>query len=104
MNSNLFFHKVNTYAKLSEASRENWQKLLREEFYKKGQNLVNLGQIPTKVAFVLQGLFCQSYVSESGDTTIKYFFPEGRFAASVGAMLTSRPSAFSVTALEDTGV
>lgn len=36
--------------------------------------------------------------------TIKYFFPEGRFAASVGAMLSGKPSEFSVVALEDSKV
>jgi CRP-like cAMP-binding protein len=60
-----------------------------------------LGQIPLKVGFVLEGLLSQDYVSDSGDATIKYFFPEGRFAASAGAMLTRSPSPFSVVALEN---
>ena len=104
MNSDQFFTTINTYVDLSEVSKKSWQKLLREEFYKKGTYFVELGQIPTKVGFVRDGLFSQSYISESGDTTIKYFFPEGRFAASVGAMLTGTPSTFSIVALEDTKV
>jgi CRP-like cAMP-binding protein len=75
---------------------------LRKESYKKGEHFVQLGQIPTRVEF--EGLFSQSYISETGDTIIKYFFPEGRFAASVGAMLTYTPSVFSVMAVEDTKV
>ncbi|HEY6184031.1 MAG TPA: Crp/Fnr family transcriptional regulator [Terriglobales bacterium] len=104
MNSDLLFRKVSAYTDLSEASKKSWQKLLRQESYKRGRNFIELGQIPEKVGFVLEGLFSQNYISESGDTTIKYFFPEGRFAASVGAMLTRTPSAFSVVALEDTKV
>lgn len=77
---------------------------MREEFYKKGQYLIELGQIPKKVSFVAKGLFSQNYVSETGDTTTKYFLPEGRFAAPVAAMLTGTPSAFSIIALEDTKV
>lgn len=96
-----FFRQVGKYTHLSQASTTSWQRLLRPEFYKKGEHFIEFGQIPSKVAFVLEGLLSQDYVSESGDSTIKYFFPEGRFAASVGAMLTRSPSAFSVVALED---
>jgi CRP-like cAMP-binding protein len=53
---------------------------------------------------VIKGLFSQNYVSETGDDTIKYFFPEGRFAASVAAMLDGKPSRFSIVALENTRV
>jgi CRP-like cAMP-binding protein len=99
-----FFEGIRRYAELSEASTKAWQSLLRPELYRKNECFIRLGQIPEKVAFVLEGLFSQEYVSKSGDTTIKYFFPEGRFAASVGAMLAVAPSAFSVVALEETRV
>jgi CRP-like cAMP-binding protein len=104
MFSDHFFKKVSTYADLSETSKKAWQKLLRAESYKKGEHFVRLGQIPRRVGFVIEGLFSQNYISESGNTTIKYFFPEGRLAASVGAMLTCTPSIFSVIAVEDTKV
>ena len=102
--SEQLFTKARSYADLSQASVISWQRLLRPEFYRKGECLVSPGQIPVKIGYVVEGLFSQDYVSESGDATIKYFFPEGRFAASVGAMLTQRPSAFSVVALEDSKV
>jgi|ERR1700676_4679343 len=104
MNCDLFFRAVSTYAHLSDASENAWQKLLREESYAKGESFVELGKIPTKVGFVVKGLFSQNYISEAGDATIKYFFPEGRFAASVGAMLGGTPSIFSIIALENTKV
>ena len=104
MNSEELFKKVRSYTELSEASTASWRRLLRPEFYKKGQCFIELGQVPVKVGFVLEGLFSQDYISESGDASIKYFFPEGRFAASVGAMLSGSPSAFSVVALEDSKV
>jgi CRP-like cAMP-binding protein len=104
MNAATLFQKVETYAPLTEASRANWQKLLRSLTYRKGEMFVATGQVPTQVGFVIEGLLSQEYVSEAGDSTIKYFFPEGRFAASVGAMLTQSPSPFSVVALEDSKV
>lgn len=104
MNSEQLFRKVKTYAELSQVSTTSWRRLLRPEFYRKGECFIELGQVPLRIGFVLEGLFSQDYISESGDTSIKYFFPEGRFAASVGAMLTRNPSAFSVVALEDSTV
>ncbi len=104
MTSDHFFKKVDTYAGLSEVSKNAWYKLLREESYRKAESFVELGQIPRKVGFVVKGLFSQNYISESGDATIKYFFPEGRFAASVGAMLSLTPSKFSIIAVEDTKI
>ena len=101
MNTELFFKKVQSYVDLSPSSMTSWRGLLRSQVYKRGEVFVTLGQIPKRVGFVEEGLFSQEHVSESGDATIKYFFPEGRFAASVGAMLTHTPSSFSVVALED---
>ncbi|HZP03304.1 MAG TPA: Crp/Fnr family transcriptional regulator [Terracidiphilus sp.] len=104
MKSDPFFKKIATYTDLSEPSKTAWQMLLREEFYRKGEYFVELGQVPTKIGFVVEGLFSQNYISEAGDAVIKYFFPEGRLAASMGAMLAHTPSMFSIVALEDTRV
>jgi len=65
-NSEQLFRKVRTYAELSQASATSWQRLLRPEFYKKGECFVELGQVPSKVGFVLDGLFAQDCISESG--------------------------------------
>lgn len=104
MDSNTLFQKVANYTELSPAGQAAWQELLRPQTFRKGEAFVATGQVPTRVGFVVEGLFSQEYVSDSGDPTIKYFFPEGRFAASVGAMLTRTPSPFSVVALEDSRV
>ena len=102
MDCGAFFEKAGSYARLSKASRASWEGLLRAESYKRGDFFLRFGERPSKVAFIVKGLLAQNYVSRTGDETIKYFFPEGRFAASVGAMLAGRPSAFSLVALEDT--
>jgi len=103
MNVNIF-RIVRQYARLSDASEESWRMLLRPVSYRKGEQFISLGEVPTKVGFVVNGLFSQNYVSQNGAETIKYFFPEGRFAASVSAMLTKTSSTFSVIALEHSKV
>jgi len=104
VNTKIFFQKIRTYYPISAASEMAWAALLRERSYQKGESLVNEGQVPRKVAFVADGLFFQYYAAENGETVIKYFFPEGRLAASVTAMLTERPSLFTITAIENSTV
>jgi hypothetical protein len=55
MTSDHFFEKVNTYAHLSEVSKNAWRKLLREESYRKAESFIELGQIARKVGFVVKG-------------------------------------------------
>lgn len=104
MNIDLFFQKIRTYHNISEQAEMAWRSLLKEKMYKKGDNLFNIGQQPKKVAFVVKGLLSQNYIADNGDEVIKYFFPEERMAASLGAMLTNKPSVFYITAIEDTTV
>ena len=104
MNTAPFFQKIRTYHAISEAAEFAWTKLLHPQVYKKGENFINEGQKPRKVAFVVKGLFSQYYPAENGDIIIKYFFPEGRLAASVSAMLSHTPSLFTITAIEDSTV
>lgn len=104
MNTGLFFQKIKTYQKISEQAEKDWAELLDYKKYKKGDNFVAIGEHPTKVAFVINGLFSQNYITDDGDVVIKYFFPEQRFAASLSAMLAGKPSLFYIEAIEDTAV
>lgn len=99
-----FFKKIRTYCSLSKEAENAWQVLLTEKTYKKGDNFVRIGQTPKKLAFVGKGLFSQYYINDSGETIIKYFFPEGRIAGSIPATLTQSESLFHITALEETTV
>lgn len=104
MNTEVFFRKIRSYGTLSNEAEIAWTELLQEKKYKKGENFVAEGQIPKKLAFVSSGLFSQYYITEGGDTVIKYFFPEHRIAGSVSAVLTGAASMFTITALENTTV
>ncbi|HLP55094.1 MAG TPA: Crp/Fnr family transcriptional regulator [Fluviicola sp.] len=103
MTQNLF-QKIRSYTNLSPAAEDAWRNLLVEKTYQKGENFVRIGQTPKKVAFVVKGLFSQYYINEKGETIIKYFFPEGRIAGSMPAILTQTESLFDITALEETTV
>src|ERR1700760_1780060 len=104
MNTRLFFEKIRSYAPLSDAAEAEWTALLKTAVYPKGDHFIRVGQIPRKVSYVVKGLFSQNYITEEGETVIKYFFPEVRIAGSVPAILTRTESLFSITALEDSEV
>ncbi|HVU57609.1 MAG TPA: Crp/Fnr family transcriptional regulator [Puia sp.] len=104
MDTDVFFEKVRGYGQLSPEAQGDWASLLHEKTYPKGSDFLRIGQVPRKVAFVIKGLFSQSFITDNGDTVIKYFFPEGRVAGSIPATLTRTESMFAITALEDTEV
>jgi CRP-like cAMP-binding protein len=101
MSLDIFFNKIRTYAPLSVQAESAWTQLLHEKKYCKGDNFIEEGQIPKKVAFVVKGLFSQYYTADTGDIVIKYFFPEQRIAGSIAAMLAGNKSNFTITAIED---
>lgn len=104
MNTDIFFQKIKSYTTLSVEAEKAWADILREKEYDKGDFFISVGQIPKKVAFVCEGLFSQYYITDKGDTVIKYFFPEGRIAGSVPATLTKSASVFTIEAIEHTRV
>jgi CRP-like cAMP-binding protein len=104
MNTDIFFQKIRTYYNISEEAESAWAYLFRLNKYGKNDNFVSIGQHPRKVGFVVKGLFSQNYIADDGSVVIKYFFPEQRMAASLGAMLAGKPSEFYITAIEDTTV
>lgn len=99
-----FFAKIRTYTDLSVAAERAWVALLRRKHYRKDEIFIRAGDVPTTFAFVVEGLLCQHYVGPDGGMVIKYFFPEGRIAASVSATLLGEPSVFTITAIEDCAV
>ncbi|PIF45929.1 CRP-like cAMP-binding protein [Chryseobacterium sp. 52] len=104
MNTDLFFQKIRTYHNISERAEKAWAELVTYKIYIKGDNFISIGQYPTKVAFVINGLFSQNFITDEGDVVIKYFFPEQRMATSLSAMLGKYPSLFYIEAIEDTTV
>lgn len=104
MNTDPFFNTINKYTNLTSAAREDWNALLKQKEYKKGETFISIGQIPKKVAFVLEGLFSQYFINDNGEIIIKYFFPEGCIAGSIPATLTKTESLFAIEALENTVV
>ncbi|CAH2932751.1 MAG: cAMP-binding proteins - catabolite gene activator and regulatory subunit of cAMP-dependent protein kinases [uncultured Paraburkholderia sp.] len=104
MDTEAFFKMIRTYSAISEEAERAWTSLLQPRQYRKDESFIVAGEVPTRFAFVLEGLFFQHHVGPEGDMVIKYFFPEGRIAGSVSATLLGKPGQFTITAIEDCSV
>ena len=104
MTTDAFFTKIRTYAELSPEAEAAWSPLLLSKQLAKDEVFIQAGDVPTRFAFVVTGLLYQHYVGPNGDMIVKHFFPENRIAGSVSATLLGAPSAFAITAIEDTRV
>jgi CRP-like cAMP-binding protein len=67
----------------------------------KGEHFIRAGEIPSKMAFNLQGLLRYYYLDKKGNDYTKGFFAEGAPITSYSAMIQNRESYFSIEALED---
>jgi CRP-like cAMP-binding protein len=92
--------RINSYSKLSDESRAELEKIMKQRTLQKNEFFVKEGQVPRTVAYVAEGLFSQYFTAENGDIVIKRFFPEKYFVASTSATLSKSPSLFTIKALE----
>lgn len=98
---------VHTVSGIADIPSEEVAKLcsiVTSEKIRKGQTFISEGDVPKKFAFVGSGLFRYFYVNEKGSEFTKGFFPEQNFITSYTAMVKSRPSHYTVQALEDSNV
>lgn len=65
---------------------------------------IKAGETPARIAYVQKGLFRYVYLNEKGDEFTKAIMAENNFISSYSAMVTGKPSFFSVEALEDSQI
>ncbi len=65
---------------------------------------IRTGEVPCKFAFVKSGLFRYVYVNDKGDEFTKGIIRENFFLSSYSAMITGKPSCFSIEALEESQI
>jgi len=66
-----------------------------------GDFFIGTGETPLKIAYVYKGLFRYVYINDKGDEYTKALITENNFISSYSAMVLSRPSYFSIEALEN---
>lgn len=76
-------------------------KIGKKKHLKSGDYFIRAGEIPNKLAFVVNGLFRYVYLTEKGQVFTKGLMAEGVFISSYSAMISGSESHFFIEALED---
>ena len=91
---------LNLYQILSSAAWQAYQACCTIKKVDKGEILYQLGQKPTSLAFIHQGLMRAYVIDENGNEYNKNFFSEGRFPGCMSALLNNEASWIAIQALE----
>jgi len=101
MEQKFFMANLRRYGLLTEEHIEALRALCQEVVVKKGEVILDIGEVPRYYYYVEKGLFSYYYLTEKGEHIIKNFFPEDTFIASLSALLYQKPTLFAIQALED---
>lgn len=77
-------------------------KVFHRSHLRAGDFLIQAGEIPTQIGFVVSGLLRLYYLNSAGIEFTKAFCPENHFVAAYSALLLNHPAQFYIEALEDT--
>jgi CRP-like cAMP-binding protein len=88
---------------LTQLSEESWQILfdcLTEQKFKKGDNLLNVGEICQSIFFISSGL-CKSSFNQEGKEINTAFYFENDFATNIKSLTTGTKSEYEIIAYEN---
>jgi len=90
-----------SYVPISQQSWELIEKIVEFQLVKKGELLLQSGQVAKDIYFIAQGALRAFITDAAGNIYNKNIFLEGYFAGSTASSLQQAPSEFSIEALED---
>ncbi|ABG41284.1 cyclic nucleotide-binding protein [Paraglaciecola sp. T6c] len=93
-------HTLNQYHVLPEDTWQTYVACCTVKHLDKGQIFCAIGEKPTSLAFIHQGLMRAYVIDEHGNEYNKNFFSEGRFPGCMSALLNDQPSELELQALE----
>lgn len=97
-----FFEKIESYSSISEKSKLLITSIVTFRTLKKEEILLRNGKIATQIHFVCKGAL-RAYVTDfDGNIYNKNIFLENDFAGSTVSYLKTKPSNFTLEALEET--
>ncbi|WP_405173463.1 Crp/Fnr family transcriptional regulator [Paenibacillus sp. FSL H8-0260] len=97
----ILYKFMSKFTSLNEVERQDIVEGIPIEEYKKGTVLLRQGDVPSKCFFVLKGCVRQSSIDESGKEVTSNFYTEEQAVSIFNRHQESRPSAYTLTCLED---
>lgn len=97
-----FRHYLTSNVDLDIHDLESCLELERVLHFKKGEFIVQEGQVSQYTYFVEKGLLRSYHIDAKGKEHLLQFAPEGWFISDHGSMFSNEPSPYFIQALEDT--
>ncbi|WP_320129303.1 Crp/Fnr family transcriptional regulator [uncultured Sphaerochaeta sp.] len=92
---------LSEFSYIPEEERTNFKKRLHVTEIPKNSHFITIDDIPSTIAFIVEGLFRVYFISDSGKENCLVFRGKGRFLSAYSSFLESRASQYSFQALED---
>lgn len=99
--NNILYKYMSKFTSLNEEEQQDIVEGILIEEFKKGTVLLRQGDVPTKCFFVLKGCVRQYSIDESGKEVTSNFYTEEQAASIFNRHHESKPSAYTLTCLED---
>ncbi|SHM73987.1 Crp/Fnr family transcriptional regulator [Gracilibacillus kekensis] len=93
-----------SFSQLTDIPELEWHYLkskIKWHSVRKGDLLVQAGEVSDRIYFCHSGVFRMFYLKEDGDEFNKSFVQEGQFFTSYSSVISSIPSYFAIQALEN---
>lgn len=94
---------IKYFIPLSALDEEVVRRLFHKKFFKKGEHLLQAGNVCRYVTFMETGLV-RYYINSDGEERTTYFNKEGEFVCYYASFLPQIPSDINIQALEDTSI
>lgn len=85
---------------MPEGLREKISGIAEEEFWKKDEQMITLGEIPDRIYYICRGLCRSYYIDQKGNDVTRFFIEEGDWCLTEIQIL-NEPSELCVETLED---
>ena len=94
---------IRSYVPVSDQDEEIIRRLFHRKTFKKGDHLLEAGNICRYITFIETGLV-RYYINNDGEQQTNYFNKENEFVCNYMSFLPQVPSSVNIQALEDTTV
>lgn len=94
---------IKYFIPLSAPDEEVVRRLFNKKVFKKGEHLLEAGNVCRYVTFIESGLV-RYYINSDGEERTTYFNKEGEFVCNYASFVPQIPSYVNIQALEDTSI
>ncbi len=103
ISNTLLLKKITELTEISNSSLNQFVEIANQKFFKKGDILLNEGEICKSIFFIESGQLRTYLLKDGSEINIDFIF-EGQFTTNLESLINSTPADSNIVAMEDTCV